>query len=134
MKLLEISKTGDNKKMALVYIKTSSDRKKPSAKTLRLREERKEYFKSVLKGSVKERPINLPEPLPKRELAPLSNSVGNGFKRSVEDYKWKRDREESVATIKEIERKKTRVAPAYNKGAIQYLTDGTDPATIGRKI
>jgi hypothetical protein len=120
--------------MALVYTKTSSDRKKPSAKTLRLREERKEYFKSVLKGSVKERPINMPEPLPKRELAPLSNSVGNGFKRSVDDYKWKRDREESVATIKEIERKKTRVAPAYNKGAVQYLTDGTDPATIGRKI
>jgi len=120
--------------MALVYTKTSSGRKKPSAKTLRLREERKEYFKSVLKGSVKERPINMPEPLTKRELAPLSNSVGNGFKRSVEDYKWKRDREETVATIKEIERKKTRVAPAYNKGAVQYLTDGTDPATIGRKI
>lgn len=120
--------------MALVYTKISSDRKKPSAKTLRLREERKAYFKSILKDSSKERPINLPEPLPKRELAPLSNSVGNGFKRSVEDYKWKRDREESVATIKEIERKKTRVAPAYNKGAVQYLTDGTDPATIGRKI
>jgi hypothetical protein len=120
--------------MALVYTKTSSGRKKPSAKTLRLREERKAYFKSILKGSTKERPINMPEPLPKRELAPLSNSVGNGFKRSVEDYKWKRDREESVATIKEIERKKTRVAPAYNKGAIQYLTEGTDPTTIGRKI
>jgi len=120
--------------MALVYTKTSSGRKKPSAKTLRLREERKAYFKSILKDSSKERPINLPEPLPKRELAPLSNSVGNGFKRSVEDYKWKRDREESVATIREIEKKKTRVAPAYNKGAVQYLTDGTDPATIGRKI
>jgi hypothetical protein len=120
--------------MALVYTKTSSGRKKPSAKTLRLREERKAYFKSILKDSSKERPINMPEPLPKRELAPLSNSVGNGFKRSVEDYKWKRDREESAATIKEIEKKKTRVAPAYNKGAVQYLTDGTDPATIGRKI
>ena len=120
--------------MALVYTKTSSGRKKPSATTLRLREERKAYFKSILKDSSKERLINMPEPLPKKELAPLSNSVGNGFKRSVEDYKWKRDREESAATIKEIERKKTRVAPAYNKGAVQYLTDGTDPATIGRKI
>ena len=120
--------------MALVYTKTSSGRKKPSKKVLRMREERKAYFAAVLKGSRKERPINLPEPLPRKELPPLSNSVGNGFKRSVDDYKWKRDREESAATIKEIERKKTRVAPAFNKGAVQYLTDGTDPATIGRKI
>ena len=120
--------------MALVYTRTSSGRKKPSAKTLRLREERKAYFASLLKDSRKERFINMPEPLPRKELPPLSNSVGNGFKRSVDDYKWKRDREESAATIKEIERKKTRVAPAFNKGAVQYLTDGTDPATIGRKI
>ena len=120
--------------MALVYTKTSSGRKKPTAKQLRLREERKAYFASLLKDSRKERFINMPEPLPRKELPPLSNSVGNGFKRSVEDYKWKRDREESAATIKEIERKKTRVAPAFNKGAVQYLTDGTDPATIGRKI
>lgn len=120
--------------MSLIYTKTSSGRKKPSKKMLRLREERKAYFASVLKGSRKERPINLPEPLPRKELPPLSNSVGNGFKRSVDDYKWKRDREESAATIKEIERKKTRIAPAYNKGAVQYLTEGTDPATIGRKI
>lgn len=120
--------------MALVYTKTSSGRKKPSKKVLRLREERKVFFSAILNGSRKERPINLPEPLPRKELPPLSNSVGNGFKRSVDDYKWKRDREESISTIKEIERKKTRVAPAYNKGAVQYLTDGTDPATIGRKI
>lgn len=120
--------------MALVYTKTSSGRKKPSAKTLRLREERKAYFATVLKDSRKERFINMPEPLPRKDLPPLSNSVGNGFKRSVDDYKWKRDREESVATIKEIERKKTRVAPAFNKGAVQYLTEGTDPTTIGRKI
>jgi hypothetical protein len=120
--------------MALVYTKTSSGRKKPSKKTLRLREERKAYFKSILKGSTKERPINMPEPYQPKNAVPLSNSVGNGFKKSVEDYKWKRDREESAATIKEIEKKKTRVAPAYNKGAVQYLTDGTDPATIGRKI
>ena len=120
--------------MALVYTKTSSGRKKPSAKTLRMREERKAYFAAVLKGSAKERPLNLPEPLERKSLPPLSNSVGNGFKRSVEDYKWKRDREESAATIAEIERKKKKVAPAYNKGAVQYLTEGTDPTTIGRKI
>ena len=120
--------------MALVYTKTSSGRKKPSAKTLRLREERKAYFKSILKDSSKERPINMPEPLPKRELAPLSNSVGNGFKRSVEDYKWKRDREESAETIAEIEKKKTRLAPIANKTGYQYITDETDIETLGRKV
>jgi hypothetical protein len=120
--------------MALVYTKTSSGRKKPSKKTLRLREERKAYFMSVLKGSTKERPVTLPAPFEKKALAPLSNSVGNGFKRSVEDYKWKRDREESAATIKEIEKKKTRIAPAFNKGAAQYITDGADVQTLGRKV
>ena len=120
--------------MALVYTKTSSGRKKPSKKTLRLREERKAYFAAILKGSRKERPINMPEPLEKKNLVPLSNSVGNGFKRSVHDYKWKRDREESVATIKEIEKKKSRIAPAFNKGAVQYITDGADVQTLGRKV
>ena len=120
--------------MAILYTHNRSSRKKPSEKVLRLREERKSYFAGLLKDRPrKERTLNIPE----REvkiLPPLSNSVGNGFKRSVEDYKWKRDREETVATIKEIERKKTKVAPIYSKGAFQYLTDGTDPATIGRKI
>ena len=101
---------------------------------MRLREERKAYFKSILKDSVKERPINMPEPLPKKELAPLSNSVGNGFKRSVDDYKWKRDRTESVATIKEIEKKKNRLASVANKTGYQYITDGADVQTLGRKV
>jgi hypothetical protein len=29
--------------------------------------------------------------------------------------------------------KSMRIAPAYNKGAAQYLSDETDPKTIGRK-
>jgi hypothetical protein len=120
--------------MALVYTKTSSGRKKPSAKTLRLREERKAYFKTVLRNSGKERPINMPEPMQVKILPPLSNSVGNGFKRSVEDYKWKRDREESVATAKAIEEKKKRLAPIYSKGPVQYLTEGVDPNTLGKKV
>lgn len=120
--------------MALVYTKTSSGRKKPSKKTLRLREERKAYFMSVLKGSSKERPVTLPVPFEKKPLAPLSNSVGNGFKRSVEDYKWKRDREESAATAKAIEEKKKRLAPAGNKMGYQYITDGADVETLGRKV
>jgi len=120
--------------MALVYTKTSSGRKKPSKKVLRLREERKTFFSTILKDKPrKERTLNIPEREVKK-LSPLSNSVGNGFKRSVDDYKWKRDREETVATIKEIERKKTRVAPIYSKGPVQYLTEGTDPNTLGKKV
>jgi len=120
--------------MALLYTKTSSGRKKPSKKTLRLREERKAYFKVILNGSAKERPIHLPEPLPRKELPPLSNGVGNGFKRSVDDYKWKRDREETVATVKAIEEKKKRLAPIANKAGYQYITDGADVETLGRKV
>ena len=120
--------------MALVYTKTSSGRKKPSKKTLRLREERKAFFSAILKDKPrKERTLNIPE----REvkvLPPLSNSVGNGFKRSVDDYKWKRDREESAATAKAIEEKKKRLAPIYSKGPVQYLTEGTDPNTLGKKV
>lgn len=33
----------------------------------------------------------------------------------------------------EIVAKSRRIAPAYNKGAAQYLSDETDPKTIGRK-
>ena len=120
--------------MALVYTKTSSGRKKPSAKTLRLREERKAYFKSILKDKPrKERTLNIPEREVKPGL-PLSNSVGNGFKRSVDDYKWKRDREESAATAKAIEAKKKRLAPVANKAGYQYITDGADVQTLGRKV
>lgn len=33
----------------------------------------------------------------------------------------------------EAKRKSKRVAPLFNKGAYQYITDETDPKTIGRK-
>lgn len=33
----------------------------------------------------------------------------------------------------EIERKKTQVAPLYNKGGYMYITEGTNPRDIGRK-
>jgi hypothetical protein len=36
-------------------------------------------------------------------------------------HKWKHGAEESETTVKEIRRKATQIAPAYNKGALQYL-------------
>lgn len=120
--------------MALIYTHNRSTRKKPSAKVTRLREERKAYFAAILNGSRKERYINIPEPFISKPMPPLSNSVGNGFKRSVDDYKWKKDRQETVATAKAIEEKKKRLAPIANKTGYQYITDGADVETLGRKV
>jgi hypothetical protein len=44
----------------------------------------------------------------------------------IHDYKWKRDAGESQATVNEIRRKASQIAPAYNKGALQYLPDDKD--------
>ena len=41
-------------------------------------------------------------------------------------HKWKRGVRENVATVKEIRRKASKIAPAYNKGALQYLPDEKD--------
>jgi hypothetical protein len=36
---------------------------------------------------------------------------------------WKRGVGETKETVKEIRRKASKIAPAYNKGALQYLPD-----------
>ena len=41
-------------------------------------------------------------------------------------HKWKRHAQETAATVKEIRRKASKIAPAYNKGALQYLPDAKD--------
>jgi hypothetical protein len=41
-------------------------------------------------------------------------------------HKWKRGVEETEATAKEMRRKATRIAPAYSKGALQYLPHGNN--------
>ena len=69
--------------------------------------------------------------------APMSNSIPGGIaaKRDVlNDHKWKRDHQEKPETVQAIQEKAMRVAPAYNKGATQYITDGTDAKYLGRKI
>ena len=37
--------------------------------------------------------------------------------------KWKRGAGETEATVREISRKASKIAPAYNKSALQYLPD-----------
>jgi hypothetical protein len=41
-------------------------------------------------------------------------------------HRWKRGARETEATVREIHRKAANIAPAYNKGAMQYLPDDTD--------
>lgn len=80
-------------------------------------------------------PDNFPDLTVPHRGAKLSNEIpGNGYKKSVDDYRWKRDREEKQEAIIEAERKKARVAPAYNKGPVMYVTDADDPRSLGRKI
>lgn len=121
--------------MTILYTHNSSPKKKPSKKLLELRAKRTALFESIQKTRPKAtRVILAPEPIQSRVTVPLSNAVGSGFKKSVDDYKWKKDREETSATIKEIERKKTMVAPLYSKGAVQFITPGSDTKTLGRKV
>ena len=120
----------------LIYTHSRSKRRKPSAKALRLRDERKDFFAAILKGRKGSRNDTMPDLSCGSNVAPLSNNLyaDGGFKRSVDDWKWKRDREESVETVKEIERKKTQVAPAYNKGPVMFISEQTDPTSLGRKV
>ena len=41
-------------------------------------------------------------------------------------HKWQRGIRETEATVKEILRKASKIAPAYKKGALQYLPDEKD--------
>jgi hypothetical protein len=44
----------------------------------------------------------------------------------LHEHKWKEGAEETEATIREMRRKAIQIAPAYNKGALQYLPKGID--------
>ena len=59
----------------------------------------------------------------------LSNSVGNGYKKGIMENLHK----ESPEVQKEIMAKAARTAPAYSKGAYQYITPGADLSDVGKK-
>jgi hypothetical protein len=62
------------------------------------------------------------------KTAPLSNRIpGTAAARDLlHAHKWKQGLKETEATTREIRRKSTQIAPAYNKGALQYLPGGTE--------
>ena len=59
----------------------------------------------------------------------LSNGVGNGYKKGIMENLHK----ESPEVQKEIMAKANRTAPAYSKGAYQYITPGADLSDVGKK-
>jgi hypothetical protein len=64
----------------------------------------------------------------KADPAPTSDRIpGSAPARDLmHAHKWKRGAKETEATVREIRRKGSKIAPAYNKGAMQYLPDDTD--------
>ena len=59
----------------------------------------------------------------------LSNGVGNGFKKGIMENLHK----EAPEVQREIMAKAARTAPAYSKGAYQYITPGADLSDVGKK-
>ena len=83
-------------------------------------------LKKAFVGNV--RKSTTPDPTPRNPYQ-LSNSVGNGFKKGIMENLHK----ESPEVQKEIMAKAARTAPAYSKGAYQYITPGADLTDVGRK-
>lgn len=61
----------------------------------------------------------------KPNIAPTSDRVPRSAaaRDFMHAHRWKRGVSENEATVKEIRRKASKIAPAYNKGALQYLPD-----------
>lgn len=118
-------------------------RYKPPANILKLVEENDRFLRTV---GYRKLPKEAPQKLT-RETYNLGNTAkpgvaqtsdtvptGGGWKRSVDDYRWKRSVVESTETIVEIEKKKSRIAPQCNKGAYSYVTESTDLTSISKKV
>jgi hypothetical protein len=62
------------------------------------------------------------------KTVPISDRIpGSALAKDLlHEHKWKQGAEETDATVREMRRKATQIAPAYNKGALQYLPKGMD--------
>jgi hypothetical protein len=83
-------------------------------------------LKKAFVGNVR---VNTKPDLTTRNPYQLSNSVGNGFKKGIMVNLHK----ETPEVQKEIMAKANRTAPAYSKGAYQYITPGADLSDVGKK-
>lgn len=113
-------------------------RKLPQTKKLLAAKAQHEQFLTSIgyhKSSDQNKKVVIVQEALRSECAPLSNQIpGNGFKRSLDDYKWKKGCEETHAAITAAEAKRARVAPAFNKGPMMYISEQDDPASLGRKV
>lgn len=113
----------------------SSKKKKKSAKQIKADAEHAAWLKargldraSVQAKVAKEKPR---AEMPKYEYAKVqySNVVGSGIQTGVMANLHK----EAPHVQKAILDKASRVMPLFNKGGLQYATDGTDLKTVGTK-
>lgn len=120
------------------YLTTSryNGKTKLNAKQKRALEEHEEWMRKKgigTKTKTEKRSAN-PNSIPdyregSRASVPLSNKLGNGYQTGVMVNLHK----ESPETQKEILAKAKRLAPAYSKGAYQYITPGSDVVDLGKK-
>jgi hypothetical protein len=61
-------------------------------------------------------------------LVPTSDCIPGpvSAKDLLHAHRWKRGAQETSETVKAMRRKATQIAPAYNKGGLQYLPGGID--------
>jgi hypothetical protein len=125
----------------IIYTNQRS-KKKPAQKSKKLLEAQAAHRRyltslgiSLKKTKLRGNTANWSDLTIQSNAAPLSNTIpGSGAKLSLDDYKWKKDMQESPEAIAEAEKKKTRIAPAYNKGPLMYITDNADTKSLGRKV
>jgi hypothetical protein len=92
------------------------------------------YKKVTRRKPLTGRSYNMPDlsTVRKPNLPPLGNGFGNGL--TTDNSILTHMHKESAEVQAEIERKRTRTAPLFNKGAYQYIGDSDDLTTIvGKK-
>lgn len=125
-----------------VYVKQSSPKKKRKSVPKKLAQavsDHAVFVKSMVTNKVirdTQFAYNFPDLSVEHNVSATSDNLytTGGFKRSVDDYKWRRNKSETKETIKEIERKKSQIAPAYNKGPVMYINSREEAKSIGRKV
>lgn len=107
-----------------------------SKKLMQAKVAHEKFLKSMGVPTIRPQMVyEFPDLSSKKSLIPTSDTIpSNGFRKSLDDYKWKAGAQEKEEAIREAEKKRTRVAPAYNKGPLMFITDEADPNSLGKKI
>lgn len=123
-------------------------KKKPSAKLLKARHEHDQYLRKIGlhadQLAAKARPARKFTATAKPQATGPACSNGfapGGAKKTVFDSEWRRDYDHDPAlaqreraAVQRAKQKTTKIAPAYSKGAYQFITDDSDLTTLGRKV